>query len=112
MSSDTATPPPGDGVPVRVAVPSQLRDLARIPREAVVRVAEPVTLGAVLDALEAAHPPLAGTVRDRRSGHRRAMIRIYAAGEDYSDAPPDTALPGSVRDGREPLRLVGSIAGG
>lgn len=40
------------------------------------------------------------------------MIRVYADGEDYSDHWTDTELPDSVIDGREPLRLVGAIAGG
>lgn len=99
-------------MPVRVAMPHQLRTLAKVTGEVVVAVAPPVTLSATLDALEAAHAPLVGTIRDRTTGARRAMIRIYAAGEDYSDAAADTELPGPVVTGREPLRLVGSIAGG
>lgn len=97
---------------VRIALPQQLRALARVTGEVAVEVAPPVTLGGVLDALEAAHPALVGTLRDRESGARRAMVRLYADGEDYSDAAPNTALPAVVADGREPLRLVGSIAGG
>jgi sulfur-carrier protein len=97
---------------VRIVLPAQLRDLAKVAGEVVVRVAPPVTIAATLDALEHAHPALVGTVRERETGARRPMIRIYADGEDYSNAPTTTALPGPVRDGREPLRLVGSIAGG
>ena len=99
-------------VPVRIALPHQLRRLAHLDGEVVVEVAPPLTLAAVLDALEAAHPALVGTVRERGSGQRRAMIRIYADGEDYSNAPPGTQLPDAVTTGREPLRLIGSIAGG
>lgn len=110
----TATP--ATGAPptarIRIAMPHQLRAIARITGDAVVEVSPPVTLGATMDALEAAHPALVGTVRDRDTGRRRAMIRIYAAGEDFSDQPADTPLPDLVRDGREPLRLVGAIAGG
>ncbi len=112
--------PPGEHRPraadtaivVRVALPHQLRHLARLRGEAVVEVTPPVTVAAVVDALEAAHPPLVGTLRDRETGRRRAMIRIYADGEDYSNAPLTTELPPVVVSGREPLRLVGSIAGG
>lgn len=97
---------------VRVAVPTQLQLLAGVSGEVPVDVAAPVTVGAVVDALEAAHPALAGTIRDRETGGRRPMIRIYAAGEDYSDDWSGTELPPAVRDGQEPLRLIGSIAGG
>ena len=99
-------------VVVRIALPAQLRDLARVTGEIVVHVADPATIAATLDALEGDHPALAGTVRDRETGARRPMIRIYADGEDYSNVPLTTALPVSVLDGREPLRFVGSIAGG
>jgi sulfur-carrier protein len=99
-------------VAVRVAIPHQLRKLAGVTGEVTVHALAPVTVGATLDALEAAHPPLCGTIRDRETGKRRAMIRIYAAGEDLSDAPRETPLPGRVADGEEPLRLVGAIAGG
>lgn len=97
---------------VRIAMPHQLRDLARVTGEVVVEVDEPVTLGGVLDALQAAHPALSGTIRDRSTGRRRPMIRIHACGEDLSDAGPDWPMPLEVVDGREPLRLVGAIAGG
>jgi molybdopterin synthase sulfur carrier subunit len=100
------------GVPIRVAVPQHLRTLADVSGDVVVAVARPVTVAAVVDALESAHPVLAGTIRDRGTGRRRAMIRVYADGEDYSDTWTDTTLPDAVVDGREPLRLVGAIAGG
>jgi sulfur-carrier protein len=109
--SREATPESAEAVTVRVAMPSQLRDLAGVRGEVVVEVGPPVTLAAVLDALEATHPTLAGTIRDRATGARRPMIRIYADGEDYSDAAA-AALPAGIVEGREPLRLVGSIAGG
>ena len=103
----------GDGVQrVRVAMPQQLRALAGVTQDVLVSVAAPATVGAALDALEAAHPTLLGTIRDRETGRRRPMIRVYAGGEDYSDASADTRLPASVVSGGEPLRLVGAIAGG
>ena len=97
---------------VRVALPQQLRVLAGIVREAHVEVAGTVTLGGTIDALERTHPELFGTVRDPGTGRRRAMIRIFADGEDLSDAPPETVLPAAIAAGREPLRLVAAIAGG
>jgi sulfur-carrier protein len=97
---------------VRIAMPHHLRRLAKVTGEVVVHTGAPATLGAALDALEAAHPTLGGTIRDRATRRRRPMIRIYAAGEDLSDAPADTELPAPVATGREPLRLVGAIAGG
>ncbi|QBI18275.1 hypothetical protein ER308_00935 [Egibacter rhizosphaerae] len=97
---------------IRLVVPHQLRTLARVSGEVTVEVARPATVEAVVDALEAAHPSLAGTVRDRATGRRRAMIRVYADGEDYSDAWTEAELPASVIQGREPVRLIGAIAGG
>jgi sulfur-carrier protein len=97
---------------VRIAMPHHLRRLAQVSGEVVVQTTAPATLGAALDALEVAHPTLGGTIRDRGTRRRRPMIRIYAAGEDLSDAPADTELPGPVAAGQEPLRLVGAIAGG
>lgn len=112
MSAPRVTGGPSDPASVRVVVPHQLRVLAQVTDDVVVEVSRPVTVGAVIDALEVAHPALTGTIRERATGRRRAMIRIYADGEDYSDHWADTELPDSVVDGREPLRLVGAIAGG
>ncbi len=97
---------------IRVRLPAQLRSLARLDGEVEVDVAGPVTLGAVLDALEAGHPSLVGTIRDRTSGQRRAMVRLFADGEDLSDADPSTPLPDVVARGGQPLLIVGAIAGG
>jgi sulfur-carrier protein len=97
---------------IRVHLPPQLRTLARVDGEVEVAVSEPVTLGRVLDAVEAAHPALAGTIRDRATGQRRPMVRLFADGEDLSDAPPSEPLPEAVRSGRQPFLVVGAIAGG
>lgn len=111
MSTEMADERQGT-VQVRVVLPTQLRDLAKVAGDVEVGVATPATVASTLDALEDAHPALVGTIRDRQTGARRAMIRIYAGGEDYSNAAPTTPLPAPVVEGREPLRLVGSIAGG
>jgi sulfur-carrier protein len=97
---------------IRVHLPPQLRTLARVDGEVEVAVAEPVTLAGLLDAVEAAHPALVGTIRDRSTGERRPMVRLFADGEDVSDAPPTAPLPDAVASGRQPFLVVGAIAGG
>ncbi|MGN6244429.1 MAG: hypothetical protein ACTHQ3_12255 [Motilibacteraceae bacterium] len=72
----------------------------------------PVTTRAVLDALEAAHPQLRGTVRAHGGGPRRAFIRFFALGEDLSHDDVDAPLPAAVARGEEPLLVVGAMAGG
>jgi hypothetical protein len=71
-----------------------------------------VTLGAVLDALEARHPALRGTIRDHGSLKRRPFVRFYACREDLSHEPPDTPLPAPILAGTEPFMIVGAMAGG
>jgi hypothetical protein len=75
-------------------------------------ISEPVTLRRVLDALEEAHPTLRGTIRDQTTKDRRAFIRFFACNEDISHDSPDDALPEDVIAGREPLIVLGAIAGG
>jgi len=77
-----------------------------------VSVAGEVTLGAVLDALEADYPMLRGTIREYGSGERRAFIRFFAAEEDLSLEGMDAVLPEAVVRGDEALLVVGAIAGG
>ncbi len=95
-----------------MVLPNHLRRLAGVADEAVVAVAGPITLGAVVDALEARYPVLRGTIRDQATGARRPFLRFFACGEDLSHQPPDTALPGEVAAGSEPLFVVAAIAGG
>ncbi len=97
---------------IRVLLPHHLRTLAGTGREVEVVVTGPPTLQSVLDALEADHPALRGTVRDPATGRRRPFIRFYACEEDLSHDPPDRVLPASVVEGREPLHVVGAMAGG
>lgn len=97
---------------VRVALPYHLRNLARVEGDVVLDVAAPVTLGAVLDALEVRYPMLRGTIRDYGTGQRRAFLRFFACEEDWSLASPDAELPEAVASGKEPLLILGAIAGG
>jgi sulfur-carrier protein len=99
-------------VAIRVALPYHLRTLARVSRDVELQVEAPVTLGAVLDALESAYPTLRGTVRDHVTQERRPFIRFFAAGEDLSHQSPDAPLPDVVAQGLEPFRIVGAMAGG
>lgn len=97
---------------VRVVLPHHLRTLAGAGKEVTLEVAAPVTQGTVLDALEAEYPVLRGTVRDRGTGRRRAMIRFFACGQDLSHEPEDAPLPDPVAVGVEPFLIVGAMAGG
>ena len=99
-------------VPVRVRLPAQLRELASLRGEVTVEVAGALTQRAVLDALEQLYPTLRGTVRDRRTGCRRAFIRFFVGEADISNSGPDDLLPAALRAGQEPLVVVGAMAGG
>jgi hypothetical protein len=83
-----------------------------VSREVELQVADPVTIGSVLDVLEASYPVLRGTIRDHTTKERRAFIRFFACQEDWSHEHQDTPLPAAVADGSEPLRVVGALAGG
>jgi hypothetical protein len=97
---------------IRVLLPPHLRTLAKVEDEVELEVAAPVTLGSALDALEARYPVLRGTIRDHVTLQRRPFLRFFACEEDLSHEPPDTPLPESVVSGREPLIVLGAIAGG
>ncbi len=101
-----------DASPVRVALPYHLRNLARVEGDLLLEVAPPVTLRAVLDALEVRYPMLRGTIRDYATGERRAFLRFFACEEDWSLVSPDAELPAAVATGKEPLLILGAIAGG
>jgi len=93
----------------RVVLPYHLRNLAKMDGEVEV---EGSTVAEVLDALEAAHPVLRGTMRDPQTGTRRPFVRFFACKEDLSHAPYGDPLPPSVLDGTEPFLVIGAMAGG
>jgi molybdopterin synthase sulfur carrier subunit len=97
---------------IRVVLPSHLRVLARVEGEVRLEVSGCVTQRSVLDALEARYPMLRGTLRDHITQRRRPMVRFFACEQDWSHALPDEPLPAEVACGREPLLIVGAIAGG
>lgn len=77
-----------------------------------VEVAGAVSVLAVLDALEAKYPMLEGTIRDHGTRQRRPFLRFFACSEDLTHEPMDSPLPADVVSGKEPLLVVGAIAGG
>jgi molybdopterin synthase sulfur carrier subunit len=97
---------------IRVELPFHLRNLARVSGEVQLEVPEPVTLRAVLDALEERHPVLRGTIRDHGTLKRRPFIRYFACKEDLSLEPPETPLPEGIVNGTEPFLIIGAMAGG
>jgi hypothetical protein len=89
-----------------------LRTLAHVGSEVQIEVEASVTLRSVLDALEARYPMLRGTIRDHVTQQRRPFLRFFACEEDLSHEPPDAPLPDAVACGKEPLLIIGAIAGG
>lgn len=97
---------------IRVQLPFHLRNLAHVDGEVEVAVPEPITIRAVLDALEGKFPVLRGTIRDHGNLKRRPFIRFFACKEDLSLESPETPLPEAVVNGKEPFLVVGAMAGG
>ena len=98
---------------IRVVLPYHLRNLARVQDgELLFELTSPVTLGAVLDAIEARHPVLRGTIREHGTLKRRPFIRYFACKEDVSFQPPEWELPAAISEGREALLVIGAMAGG
>ncbi len=97
---------------IRGLLPQHLRGLAHITGEVQVDIKGPVTQRSVVDALEASYPMLRGTIRDHVTQQRRPFLRFFACEEDLSHESIDTPLPDAVVSGKEPLLIIGAIAGG
>jgi sulfur-carrier protein len=97
---------------IRVILPSHLRALAGVRGDVELEVEGPATQRSVVDALEARYPMLRGTIRDHITQQRRPFLRFFACEEDLSHEPPDAPLPDAVVSGKEPLLIIGAIAGG
>ncbi|HEY1984333.1 MAG TPA: MoaD/ThiS family protein [Terracidiphilus sp.] len=97
---------------VRVVLPYHLRNLARVGSEIELEIEQPVTVKRILDSIETTYPMLQGTIRDHVTLQRRPFLRFFACEEDLSHDSPDTALPDAVAAGKEPLLIIGAIAGG
>jgi hypothetical protein len=98
---------------VRVELPLHLMRLTNLSgHETTLELTAPVTLSAVLDALEARYPALEGTMRDHVTKKRRDFLRFFVCQEDWSHRSPDELLPEEIVSGKEPLLVIGAIAGG
>lgn len=102
-----------DGNLIRVELPAHLRTLAGVTgHEVEVQTAGTPTVRTVLDAVEARFPMLCGTIRDHHTGERRAFLRFFACMQDISHDSVDAPLPQAIVQGREPLIVLGAVAGG
>jgi molybdopterin synthase sulfur carrier subunit len=97
---------------IRLVLPLQLCNLASANREVTLDVEGQASVSTVLDALEVRYPMLRGTIRDQVTLQRRPFIRFFACGEDLSLDSATDPLPEEVASGREPLWVVGAMAGG
>ncbi len=97
---------------IRIELPAHLRTLAGVGREVSVEVEGIATLRVAIDALEARYPMLRGTIRDQVTRQRRPFLRFFACQEDLSHESPDNPLPEAIVLGKEPLIVLGAIAGG
>jgi hypothetical protein len=97
---------------IRVVLPAHLRTLACVSDEIAVGVEGTPTVRTVLDAVEREFPVLRGTIRDHITLQRRPFLRFFACGQDLSHEIMDAPLPEPVAAGREPLMVIGAIAGG
>jgi sulfur-carrier protein len=97
---------------IRVVLPQHLRGLARVTGEVQVEIVGPVTQRSVVDAIETSYPMLRGTIRDHVTQQRRPFLRFFACEEDLSHESIDAPLPEAVVSGKEPLLIIGAIAGG
>jgi hypothetical protein len=98
---------------IRVDLPIHLRRLANLPsHETTLDVPAPATIASVLDAIEATYPMLRNTIRDNVTKQRRPFLRFFVCEEDWSHLPTDTPLPEAILTAREPLIILGAIAGG
>ena len=95
-----STPGTGEGggaAAIRVILPQHLRTLTGLDGEV---------------ALELREPVLRGTIREYGTGQRRAFLRFFACETDWTHEGMDAELPAPVAEGREPLLIIGAIAGG
>jgi len=97
---------------IRVALPFHLRTLAKVDGEVEFDLPAPVTIDAIVTAVEERYPMLKGTIRDHTTKKRRDFLRFFACQEDWSHDPTDKPLPEEIASGKEPFLIVGAMAGG
>ncbi|GHG10402.1 MULTISPECIES: ubiquitin-like small modifier protein 1 [Amycolatopsis] len=92
---------------ITVLLPGTLREKAGGEARLDVEVAEPATLGALLDALAERYPALERRLRDEQAGLRR-YVNFYVDGEECRRRDgPATVL----REDAE-VQIIPSVAGG
>lgn len=97
---------------IRVVLPHHLRTLARVGSEVELELNGSVSVESVLNVLESRYPVLRGTIRDHVTQKRRPLVRFFACGEDISHQEANIPLPEAIVHGKEPLFIMGAIAGG
>jgi len=97
---------------IRVLIPYHLRNLARVSGDVELEPNGPITIGSILNQIEARYPVLRGTIRDHVTLRRRPFIRFFACEQDLSNEPVETILPKPIATGAEPFMIIGAIAGG
>ncbi|MDH2908600.1 MAG: MoaD/ThiS family protein [Candidatus Eremiobacteraeota bacterium] len=97
---------------IRVILPAHLKVLANVSGEIAVDPSEGATISAVIATIEERFPALRGTILSYGVRKRRPMVRFYACNTDLSHDDIESPLPDAVVDGREPLLIIGAIAGG
>ena len=98
---------------LRIDLPLHLRRLANIQgHEFSLDIPAPATIASTIDAIEARYPMLRGAIRDHVTRERRPFLRFFVCAEDWSHLPTDTPLPDPILTAREPLIILGAIAGG
>ena len=55
---------------------------------------------------------MAGAISDHTTQKRRPFLRFHVCEDDWSNKSPDEPLPEAVISGKEPLLIIGAIAGG
>ena len=101
-----------DTAMIRVVLPFHLRNLARSNGEVELERCGPRHAGrrarcaGSAISCPARHHPRSRTLR------RRPFVRFFACEEDLSHEPGDTPLPDAVVSGKEPLMIIGAMAGG
>ena len=92
---------------VTVLLPGVLRDKAGGQSRLAVEVAEPATLGSLLDVLAEQYPALERRLRDEQSRLRR-YVNVYVDGEECRYAG---GVDIELRDAAE-VQVIPSVAGG
>ncbi|MEQ0558850.1 ubiquitin-like small modifier protein 1 [Amycolatopsis sp. NEAU-NG30] len=92
---------------ITVLLPGPLREKAGGESRVEVEVAEPATLGAVLDVLADRYPALERRLRDEQAGLRR-YVNFYVDGEECRRLDGAATV---LRDAAE-VHVIPSVAGG